>query len=205
MSIDITIRLYDILWRVKNAGPSPDNNKRTELYFGGCNKALSGHPCKDCFNPTLWDYSTCYPKWPEEIADVLDNSKIPKYVTIVGGEPTDQLGGLFELGRILHERGYHLMLFSWRSIEWFKDNLLDEELKWFNIIVTDPYDCTQRIYNTNRDDGVHNVIGSANQRIWLTAIDKWFKAGDVRLMTVGKNNKTEVVLLNGERQKHFVG
>ena len=97
------------------------------------------------------------------------------------------------------------MLFSWRSIEWFKDNLLDEELKWFNIIVTDPYDCTQRIYNTNRDDGVHNVIGSANQRIWLTAIDKWFKAGDVRLMTVGKDNKTEVVLLNGERQKHFVG
>mgnify|MGYP000152228542 CR=1 FL=1 len=26
---------------------------------------------KIVFNPTLWDYSTCYPKWPEEIADSI--------------------------------------------------------------------------------------------------------------------------------------
>lgn len=196
--MEATIKLFDILWRVKNAGPSPDDNKRTELYFGGCKRALSGNPCPDCFNPKLWNGENCYSKSVKEIADVLDNSQIPKYITIVGGEPTDQLEGLIALGKELSARNYHLMLFTWHDMEWIKNSMLPEEIKYFNIIVTDPYDKNCRIYNTNRDDGIHNVIGSANQHVWLTKEDKVYLAGDLRLMTINrKTNETEVMCYNG--------
>ena len=42
--------IRDLKWSVKTAGPSPFNNERTELFLLGCKKAMSGKPCKGCFN-----------------------------------------------------------------------------------------------------------------------------------------------------------
>jgi len=186
------IRLFDILWRTKNAGPSPDDNRRTELYFAGCDRALSGNPCKNCFNPLLWDRSNCYPKTSEEIVNALDRHNIPKYITIVGGEPTDQLDGLVELSTILKKRGYHTMLFSWRSMDWIKEKICAETINNFNIIVTDPYIEAERIYDTAKDDGIHNVVGSGNQNIWLPDKSVSYKARDIASLKLKENNELEV-------------
>lgn len=188
------LRLFDVLWKTKNAGPSPDDNRRTELYFGGCKRAMSGNPCPGCFNPLLWNGDVCRPRTPESVVRSLDANFIPKYITIVGGEPTDQLDGLKELSRLLKEHGYHIMLFTWRGVEWVKQNLNDKEISNFDIIVTDPYVESERIYNVNRDDGIHNVVGSGNQRIWLPNEDKIYYARDVRMMILNKENNLKVVL-----------
>lgn len=159
------IKLHDILWRTKNAGASPDNNRRTELYFAGCQKALSGNPCKNCFNPTLWNSKYHIPHDVEEIVWALDLHNIPKHITIVGGEPTDQLEGLKELIPLLKKHGYETILFSWRDPEWIMMNLGNDVLSHLSYVVCGPYEEAHRIYDTSKDDGLHNVIGSDNQII----------------------------------------
>ena len=165
------IKLHDILWQTKNGGASPDDNRRTELYFAGCQKALSGNPCKNCFNPTLWDNRLHIPHDVTEIVDVLDMHHIPKHITLVGGEPTDQLDGLKELIPLLKRRGYETILFSWRDPDWIVSHLGYDILNDLSYVVCGPYDETRRIYDTSKDDGIHNVIGSDNQIL----LAKWDK------------------------------
>ena len=96
---------------------------------------------------------------------MLDWHHIPKYITIVGGEPTDQLEGLAELINLLYEHGYETVLFTWHSTFWVRVNIGIPTLRKLAYVVCGPYDETQRIYDTSQDDGVHNVIGSGNQII----------------------------------------
>lgn len=159
------IKLHDILWQTKNGGASPDNNRRTELYFAGCRKALSGNPCKNCFNPTLWNNEKHIPHTPQEIVDVLNMHQIPKYITIVGGEPTDQEEGLKELIDLLWMQNYEIVLFTWHNTDYLLQHFGRQLFRKIAYAVCEPYDETCRIYDTTKDDGVHNVIGSANQQI----------------------------------------
>ena len=165
------IKLHDILWRTKNAGASPDDNFRTELYFAGCQKALSGNPCKNCFNPTLWNSNSHIPYDVKEIVDVLDMHNIPKHITIVGGEPTDQLEGLKELIILLEERGYEVILFSWHDPKWIIKHIGYFLLKKLSYVVCGPYVEEFRIYDVLKDNGVNNVIGSGNQIIFSVTDD----------------------------------
>jgi organic radical activating enzyme len=165
------IKLHDILWETKNGGASPCDNRRTELYFAGCQKALSGNACKNCFNPALWDNKNHIPHDVKEIVDVLDMHHIPKYVTIVGGEPTDQLEGLKELIIMLHERGYEVILFSWHDPKWIKNKLGYKLLSKISYAVCGPYVESLRIYDTSKDNGINNVIGSSNQIIFRVEKD----------------------------------
>lgn len=190
------VRLFDILWETKGAGPSPANNKRTELYFAGCNRAMEGNPCPNCFNPLLWDRSKCYPLNEQDIIDELNERNIPKYITIVGGEPTDQKEGLIKLGQLLKQNGYHTILFTWHDEKWFIENFGMRHAKLFNVIVTGSYLEQERIYDTSKDDGIHNVIGSGNQEIWQPEKDVRVKAGKVSKLILHPNNELEVILNN---------
>jgi organic radical activating enzyme len=187
-----TIKLYGILENVKNAGPSPADNRRTELYFGGCKRAMEGNPCKNCFNPMIWDDSKCYPKNIQEIVDAIEAKKLPKYITIVGGEPTDQMDSLKAITKLLKSLDYHIMLFSWRSYDWLKTQMTESELNNIDIVVTEPYMEEFRIYDNTKDDGLHNVIGSGNQEVWIPAKNIFYKAGDLASMTLSENNELEV-------------
>ena len=160
-----TIKLHDVLWRAKNAGASPDGNRRTELYFAGCQKAMSGNPCKNCFNPRLWDNTHHLPHEAAEIADTLDRHEIPRYITIVGGEPTDQLDGLRELIPLLHRHGYEMIMFTWHNADWVMEHVGCDVLARLSYTICGPYDETRRIYDTTKDDGIHNAIGSDNQTL----------------------------------------
>ena len=193
-----TIKLHDILWRTKNAGASPDDNRRTELYFAGCRKALSGHPCKNCFNPTLWDSSHHIPHDVTEIVDVLDMHNIPKHITIVGGEPTDQLDGLKELIPLLKIRGYETILFSWRGPSYI-EHLLGQQTILDNLsyVVCGPYMEEYRIYDTSKDDGIHNVIGSSNQTLLLRDPNKFNALGRIPVEDIEKAVYPYVYLKTG--------
>ena len=52
---DKGLKVFDIKFDVTTAGPSPNDNKRIELFLLGCDKAMRGDPCEGCFNRRLWD------------------------------------------------------------------------------------------------------------------------------------------------------
>ena len=132
-------------------------------------------------------------KTPAEFLDCLERHNIPKYITLVGGEPTDQLEGLLEFGCSAKKKGYHIILFSWHDKKWLKENLKDGT-KYFDIIVPGEYREELHIYNEEKDDGLHNAVGSANQSVWITAHDKVISAGNISSLKLVRDNSGSLVL-----------
>lgn len=191
------IAMFDIRYDIETAGPSPYDNLRTELYFAGCNKALSAEgPCKGCFNPLLWYRERGLVKSPKKFLDCLNSHQIRKFITIVGGEPTDQMEGLLEFGHLAKADGYHIILFSWHSKEWLEEKMGDA-VKDYDIIVPGEYIAAERIYDESRKDGIHNMVGSGNQLVWLPKAEKWFKAADIFSLRLFENLILEVKLNDG--------
>lgn len=191
------IAMFDIQYRKKDAGPSPDDNRRTELYFAGCNKAISGNPCKNCFNPKLWNKNSEIVKTTTEFLDCIERHKVPKFITIVGGEPTDQIEGLIEFGKLAKEKDYHIILFSWHDMAWLEEKLGPAKF-YFDIIIPCEYKEALRIYNEEKDDGIHNMVGSANQFIWFPKKHIAISAGEISSMAITKTGITEVNLIDGK-------
>ena len=197
----VNIAVFDIRYEIKNAGPSPHDNRRTELYFAGCDKAASGNPCKNCFNPMIWQRDKALVKSAQDFLDCLNKHNIPRFITLVGGEPTDQLDGLVEFGRLAKADGYHIILFSWHDVEWLKAKLGDA-LCYFDIIIPGEYLESRRIYDESKDDGLHNMIGSDNQYIWLPKEGELAKAGDLSSLALNKERVLEVTYTDGSK-KYF--
>ena len=197
----VNIAVFDIRYEIKNAGPSPHDNRRTELYFAGCDKAASGNPCKNCFNPMIWQRDKALVKSAQDFLDCLNKHNIPRFITLVGGEPTDQLEGLVEFGRLAKADGYHIILFSWHDVEWLKAKLGDA-VCYFDIIIPGEYLESRRIYDESKDDGLHNMIGSDNQYIWLPKEGELAKAGDLSSLALNKERVLEVTYSDGSK-KYF--
>ena len=112
------IKLRDVRWSVETAGPSPFDNKRTELFLLGCKKAMSGNPCKGCFNSTTWDASKALESHdPIKMAKHINDNAPNKYITIGGGEPTDQIDNLIILCKELKKYGFHIMMYTWKELK----------------------------------------------------------------------------------------
>lgn len=80
------LRVFDIKLKATTAGPSPDNNQRVELFLLGCNKAMRGNACKDCFNSITWNAGKAEFSWdPIEVAERINIMAPNKYITIGGG------------------------------------------------------------------------------------------------------------------------
>lgn len=164
-----TVKIYIIGWKVKGGGPSPADNYRTEIYFAGCQKAREGNPCMGCANVCTWEDKDARPLEVQEVyEDILRRAErgLPKYITFVGGEPTDQQESILELAELLKQAGFHILMFSWHSRSWFEEHWTKAQLGLFDIIITEPYVQEQHIYDWSLDDGLHNTVGSANQYIW---------------------------------------
>ena len=197
----VNIAMFDIRYEIKNAGPSPHDNRRTELYFAGCDKAASGNPCKNCFNPMIWQRDKALVKSAQDFLDCLNKHNIPRFITLVGGEPTDQLDGLVEFGRLAKADGYHIILFSWHDVEWLKAKLGDA-VCYFDIIIPGEYLESRRIYDESKDDGLHNMVGSRNQYIWLPKEGELAKAADLSSLALNKERVLEVTYSDGSK-KYF--
>lgn len=169
MSTDI--KLFGVKWATDEGGPSPDNNMRTELYFMGCERAAAGNPCDGCYNQDLWENRPgATTRTPQDMAIHIAKHAPNKFITIVGGEPTDQLEGLTELCKLLKADGFHIIVFTWRPLQHLTvaggGLRYRELLENIDILVDDEYKADQRIYVEDKGDGFLGTIGSANQTIW---------------------------------------
>jgi len=171
------LKIWDVNWAAQTAGPSPDMNKRTELFLLGCKKAMDGNPCKGCFQKALWDEKKAIYFHPvEETISKLSKFSPNKYVTIGGGEPSDQLEGLIELTRGLKKQGFHIIVYTWHSLI---DILSEKEyelslkkkqyldfLNNIDILIDGQFKQEQCNYIHDYSDGLLGSIGSGNQIIW---------------------------------------
>ena len=170
------LKLFDVKWTSHTAGPSPyDNNARTELFLMGCEKARLGVPCKGCFNPRLWaDIADARLLNPEDMAEHIAKFALNKFITIVGGEPLDQIGGLADLCYFLKQKGFHILVFTHYilkdiliNVDIFEEpNAYTKFLHNIDVLVDGEYIAEERIYDEDLSDGLHNAVGSGNQIIW---------------------------------------
>jgi organic radical activating enzyme len=178
------LKLWSVTWETTTAGPSPFDNNRTEIFLFGCEKAKVGNPCKGCFNSKLWDNSIAERDYtPEEIAIQVINNAPNKYVTIGGGEPTDQMEGLIELCERLKLAGFHIMVYTWKSMKHIYEGIYQQDLQTtmrvaemqkqfrkllsnIDMLVDGQFILEQRLYQEEWTDGLFNSVGSGNQIVW---------------------------------------
>jgi organic radical activating enzyme len=189
------LRIFNAKWTSLSAGPSPDRNRRTEIFLAGCKKAAEGYPCPGCFNVELWS-SEAYvaSQSPEEAFQHIKKHAPNKYITFVGGEPLDQLTPLSYLCKMLHEDGFHIIVITHYSIEnlWANSSNSDMSrlLNNIDIIIDGEYDASQRIWDDSKaGDGLHDVIGSGNQRICDMANGIAIKAGNIESWKIDKEHR----------------
>lgn len=197
--------IFDVNWAATTAGPSPYNNERTELFLLGCQKARSGNACKGCFNSVTWqvpDDATYYK--PEVCAENIMKYAPNRFVTIGGGEPTDQIKDLIIMCKILKENHFHTLCYTWRDSlkaiggeygEDFKKDFL-ELLSCIDGFIDGEFILEKRCYNTSVNDGLFNSIGSSNQH--LVVKDKnniiLYPIRDIEKIVF---NETEEMLISG--------
>lgn len=186
----LKIKLYGIKWDVKTAGPSPDSNKRNEVFFFGCDRAKAGNPCQGCFNSDLWDNSVVTKG--HESSAIVDNIKkfaLNKYVTIGGGEPLDQIDGLIELTGLLKKDGFHIMVYTWRElINIEHDEKVKTLLNNIDILVDGEFINSKKVYDDSRADGLLSSIGSENQIVWDTKKKIGYCLKDIDSLSIDCDN-----------------
>lgn len=205
---DKGLKIFDIRWETTTAGPSPYDNKRTELFLLGCKKAAQGNPCMGCFNSPLWDSSIAEFSWdPEEVADRINELAPNKNITIGGGEPTDQIDYLIPLCKKLKEYGFHIIMYTWRDLERILRNhppyvfptdfdfsihisrsKIKHLLKYLDIVIDGQFDVNEVLYDSSVCDGFLNSIGSGNQKIWDLKTMKYKYMRDLKGIKLYKNN-----------------
>lgn len=206
--------LRDCNWSVKTAGPSPYNNERTELFLLGCRKAIEGNPCKGCFNSSTWDNSKA--QWSHNIelmAEHINNNAPNKYITIGGGEPTDQIDNLILLCKELKEKyGFHIMIYTWRSLKAMLKNdsqgihieNLDiktkELLKYIDIVVDGEFKQEERLWDGQKGDGLISSVGSGNQIIWDIKNSIGYEMKSLNGISIDKNTNNLIYDIKKENK-----
>ena len=181
------LRIYDVFWESHTAGPSPDNNTRTEVFLAGCKMAAEGNPCKGCFNPSLWNGNRFIAECtPDEAFENIEKYARNEYITFVGGEPLDQIKPLLALCRKLKKAGYHIIIFTHylmkeiMEMEWGRNLLCNVD-----VVVDGKFEMDKKIYDDiNYDDGFHNAIGSGNQVVWDMTREIGIPASDLKGINV---------------------
>ncbi len=194
------LKVFDIRFDVTTAGPSPLDNRRIELFLLGCDKAMTGHPCKGCFNSKLWDANKAQHSFDaEELANwIIERTpENERYITLGGGEPLQQIDKLIPLCKVLKENGFHIMMYTWRKLKYYLNNAKDltedlnmapeslnirqklpELLPYLDMIVDGQFIQEEKLYQEHKGDGLLSSIGSGNQYIW--DINYYNKTGNYR-------------------------
>lgn len=165
----MSIKLFDVVYRTKTAGPG----SRTEVFFAGCSKAANGNPCKNCFNKKLWYQKNSIQTTAKELSEhILKNTEGDVCnVTFCGGEPTDQLTNLITVCKLLKNSGRKtsILVYTYRDMNnLIRDPDYSELLLNIDILVDKEYDERYRIYDTKSNNWIKQSIGSCNQRIYFS-------------------------------------
>ena len=181
------LRIFNAKWASNTAGPSPFENRRTEIFLAGCQKAAAGNPCRGCFNAELWQKNVYVAEAsPEDAFANIKKFAPSPYITFVGGEPLDQLDPLAKLCALLRRDGFHIIVITHFLYEDLlliaqKNKAMQELLSAVDVLIDGEYKEEERIWDDRRaGDGLHDVIGSGNQRIIeLGTRTKLTYAGDI--------------------------
>lgn len=210
------LKLFDINWKCHTAGPSPiNNNERVEIFLLGCKKAAIGHACPGCFNSITWDSSKSEFSWdPIELADKIADYTSNRYITIGGGEPTDQIKNLLLFCKRLKERGFHILLYTWKELcidnnnnnkqYTFKQNIFDynylndtyrltELMKYIDIVIDGEFKQEEKLYINDYNDGLYGSVGSGNQGIYDTKNNKKVYMRDLKGIQLDTNNNLKYI------------
>lgn len=207
---DLLIR--DMRWEVTTAGPSPFNNKRTELFLLGCKKAMNGDACKGCFNSSTWDSSKAeFGHDPTLVAGIINKHAPNKYITIGGGEPTDQLENLIVLCSELKKYDFHIILYTWRELNKIFNKVnysssndcnkkyeidskkIKELLNYIDIVIDGEYIEEENMYDFKANDGFLSSIGSTNQIVWSKNEEFSFIGMSMKnIVKLNLNNKNQL-------------
>lgn len=201
--------IFNAIWNSDQAGPSRDNNKRSEIFMMGCKKARDGKPCEGCFNSVTWNYyDEAHYDNDYVVENIIKNSKT-KNVTFVGGEPLDQIEDLIYVTGKLKEKGFHIIVFTWRKLQKIlnndygnfsinKENMI-KLIGNIDILIDGEYKSKEHIFNINKKNGFNNAIGSGNQIIWDLKNMIGIPARELTGLKVNNNN--DLVYLSNKETK----
>lgn len=166
--------IFDINWSATTAGPSPEGNRRIELFLLGCHKAASGNPCPGCFNKRTWIVPSNAKQYkPLSAANNIIKHAPNHFLTIGGGEPLDQMNDLIKMNKKLKKHGFHILCYTWRYIDDIMDGIygtafkakFEKLLEVTDGFIDGPFDYTKSCYIHKTSDGLLGSIGSSNQRL----------------------------------------
>lgn len=203
------IRLFSVDWATNTAGPSPFDNMRVEVFFKGCKKAMCGNACKGCFNTPLWSDEVERVHNPIDVANNIVKYAPHKYVTIGGGEPTDQLEDLLILAKELKKNNFHIMMYSWQKyhdmLNSSNSTLYRELFDVIDILVDGEYKEAERCYDdNNKGDGFLNSIGSGNQVVWDMRNKKGFAVKNIYSLSLDKDDNLKYYVKADKENEYIV-
>ena len=200
------LKIFNVKWTSKSAGPSLDQNRRTEIFLAGCKKAREGNPCKECFNKELWSKDVYYGlETPQAAFEKIKKFAPNKFITFVGGEPLDQVEPLAALCELLHNDGFHILVISHYAVAAIlaittEDLAMDQLVKNIDVLIDGEYKKEYRIWDESKaGDGLHDVIGSGNQNI--VDFKRYRETGELETVPAGK---LEGLYMNTQRYMAYV-
>lgn len=149
-----TIRIAGIVRESIVDGPGI----RFVVFSQGC-----PHRCEGCHNPATHDFSGGYDCNIGKIIAEIDKDPLLSGVTFSGGEPFCQVEEFLALGRLVKERGLHIVAYSGYTLEELQEMAAKEEkmaqlLQLIDILVDGPFVLKEK-------DLTLPFRGSRNQRL----------------------------------------
>ena len=128
---------------------------RTTVFVQGC-----PHHCKGCQNPQTWPFEGGTPMTTDEIFALIRENPLCHGVTLSGGEPFSQAGGLAELCQLLRPAGYEIAAYTGYTFEQLLEGTDEQKelLSLTDVLIDGPFILAQRSLELN-------FRGSANQRV----------------------------------------
>ena len=149
-----TIRIAGIVRESIVDGPGI----RFVVFSQGC-----PHRCEGCHNPATHDFTGGYDCNIGKIIAEIDKDPLLSGVTFSGGEPFCQVEEFLALGRLVKERGLHIVAYSGYTLEELQEMAAKEEkmaqlLQLIDILVDGPFVLKEK-------DLTLPFRGSRNQRL----------------------------------------
>lgn len=162
-----TLRMYGTAPESIVDGPG----LRFSVFVQGCT-----HHCPGCHNPESQPSDGGYLCEPADIVHEIHKNKLIHGVTLTGGEPFEQVEGVFELAQLLKAEGYDLWIYSGYLFEDLMAGRPHEKapdlLALCDVLVDGPFVEALHSYDLN-------WAGSSNQRV--IDLPATLKSGEVVL------------------------
>lgn len=167
------LRVHRILRQNKTSGPGV----RFCLWVQGCSKH-----CKGCMAKETWSFSDGSLIETEEVFQDIISTPGIEGVTILGGEPFEQVNALYELAKKIKTTDLSLVIFTGNTLDKLKakdEANIDQLLKITDLLVDGSFDEDQ--FDLSRP-----WVGSSNQK--YNFLTKRYNMKDLE----GVKNKMEV-------------